>query len=58
MPTILEQMDQAAKEADTELRNLNAEAVTIVANWWQKWYLKAGHKRLARLLLQYIKGGK
>ncbi|MCJ7759857.1 hypothetical protein MUP59_01785 [Candidatus Bathyarchaeota archaeon] len=50
-------MDAAAKDADKELHTLPAEAVTYVANWWQKHYMKAGHKRLARLLFSYIKAG-
>jgi hypothetical protein len=48
-------MDTAADEADKELRSLPAQSVTEVANWWQKHYLKAGHKRLGQKLLGYIK---
>ena len=53
-------MDNAATNAEQDLDNVeNLEAFEIVANWWAKWYLKAGHKRLARILLQYkSKGGK
>ena len=29
------------------------EALTSVADWWAKWVMKAGHKRLGRILLQY-----
>ena len=50
-----EKMDQAAKEAGEELAKLEANALVGVANWWKKWYMKAGHKRLARILLQYAK---
>lgn len=47
-----EAMDLAASEAEQELDQLDMEAVTVVADWWKKNYLKAGHKRLARILLQ------
>jgi hypothetical protein len=26
-----------------------------VAKWWAAWYLKAGHKRLGRLLVELAK---
>ena len=29
------------------------DIITNVATWWKRWYLKAGHKRLARILLQF-----
>jgi len=52
---ILEKMDAAAREAEKELRELPEDAVRKVAAWWKKWYLKAGHKRLGRLLLTYAR---
>jgi len=50
-------MNEAAQEAEKELINLMARHNTItgLANWWKKWYMKAGHKRLARILLQNAK---
>lgn len=50
-------MDEAAKEAELDLSNLTEEAVRSMADWWAKWYLKAGHKRLGRLLVKINKGG-
>lgn len=55
MDDIFEKMDMAAKEAEKELRELDRAAVKTVALWWKKWYLKAGHKRLGRLLLTYAR---
>lgn len=31
-----------------------AKAVLIIAKWWQSNYMKCGHKKLARLLLQEV----
>jgi hypothetical protein len=45
------QMDAAAGGAQKDLANVGPEAVEKVAEWWRKWYLKAGHKRLARILM-------
>lgn len=52
---IFEQMDQAAEKAKEDLKNLNEEAVIEVAQWWKKYYLNAGHKRLGRILINYLK---
>lgn len=46
-------MDNAATDAENDLVNYDQEPFQIVADWWAKWYLKAGHKRLARILLEY-----
>jgi hypothetical protein len=48
-----EQMDAYAVEASHELLVMS-ESGTIaeLADWWRRWYLKAGHKRLARLLMR------
>lgn len=47
----------AAKEAIADLENLEEAAVKSMAAWWTKWYLKAGHKRLGRLLVDISKQG-
>jgi hypothetical protein len=52
-----EAMDIAAKAADTELTDGiddNWKAADLIA-WWVKWYSKAGHKRLGRLLVEKSK---
>ena len=52
-----EQMDEAASEAKQDLSNLTDEAVKAVAGWFAKHYLKAGHKRLGRILVKISKNG-
>jgi len=50
-------MDDAAVGAENDLSELTGldENLPIgsVADWWAKWVMKAGHKRLGRILLQY-----
>lgn len=48
-----EAMDAAASAAEQELKNLDSKAVIIVATWWRNNYLKAGHKRLGRILKNF-----
>lgn len=50
-----QKMDTAATDAQMELADgdISEDALRVVANWWKKWYLSAGHKRLARILLEY-----
>ena len=56
-------METAALEAARELINYalqgNTEtiAVAAVADWWNRHYLKAGHKRLGRIMVKIAKGG-
>lgn len=50
------QMDEAAQEARGELEQyLNEWRARDVAAWWHKWYMKAGHKRLGRVLVDIAK---
>jgi len=48
--------DDAAAVAAEELKKLPAEQVKVVADWWAKYYMTAGHKRLGRLLVAVSKG--
>jgi len=48
--------DEAAKIAAEELKKLPPDQVKIVADWWAKYYMSAGHKRLGRLLVALSKG--
>lgn len=61
---VMEEMDLAAANAHQELDKLfesfeesaNLEPMAVIkalANWWEKHYRDAGHKRLARMLLEY-----
>ena len=45
------EMDHASDRAQLALAQLPDEAVKTLANWWNKWYGTAGHRRLGRLLL-------
>ena len=46
-----EDMDRARDEAEAALTRLPQDAVRLIADWWNQWYIKAGHRRLGRLLL-------
>jgi len=52
---VLAEMDAAAEEAEKELATLDQEVVKTVAAWWSKWFMKAGHKRLGRLMVKVAK---
>lgn len=46
------EMDQAVLQARAELeQHWKDWIVYSLAKWWEKWYPKAGHNRLARHLL-------
>ncbi|OGR94527.1 MAG: hypothetical protein A2902_04215 [Elusimicrobia bacterium RIFCSPLOWO2_01_FULL_64_13] len=46
-------MDDAAAQAEAELRkNFKTWSAENIAAWWSVWYLKAGHKRLGRILVR------
>jgi hypothetical protein len=49
---ILAEMDVAATEAEAELKLIPESEIRPVADWWRKHYLKAGHKRLGRILIK------
>ncbi len=51
----IEGMDEAANEAEEVLSKMTKEEIFPVGKWWQEWYLKAGHKRLGRILIKRIK---
>lgn len=48
-----------AKEAYQEvLQGAELDTIRSLADWWEKWYPKAGHKRLAYILMgKELKGG-
>ncbi len=52
---ILAEMDAAAGEAEKDLASLDQAAVEKIAAWWAKWYMKAGHKRLGRIMVKLAK---
>jgi len=51
----LDEMDQAAVEAEKDLKGLTPQSVKEVAEWWMTYFKKAGHKRLGRLLVSYAR---
>jgi hypothetical protein len=53
--TVLAEMDAAAREAEKDLATLDQAAVETIAVWWLKWYMKAGHKRLGRMMVKVAK---
>ena len=57
-----ELMDAAAKEAKAELtEKIDGWSVKDLIDWWGRWYLKAGYKRLGRELVEWdrhFKSGK
>ncbi len=48
-----DKMDIARDKARTALGKLPYDTVRTMAKWWNRWYTKAGHRRLGRLLLGY-----
>ena len=48
---IVDKMDAAAKDAENELKKLDKKAVKVVADWMKENFVKAGYKRLSRLLV-------
>ena len=50
-----EQMNAAAVEAQNDFADLvdiDALEKSHLIEWWEKWYKKAGHKRLGRILIK------
>ena len=48
-------MDRAAEEAEKELKAMSQHVSVPMARWWQNHYMKAGHKRLGRVLVAHAK---
>lgn len=45
-------MDEAAEQAQDELKaQIDNMSAQDLIKWWSKWYMKAGHKRLGRILV-------
>ncbi len=54
-PKVYTSMDEAAVDALESLKKRDPKVVKVMANWWKDWYLTAGHKRLGRILLKWLK---
>jgi hypothetical protein len=49
---LMKQMDDAAAQAIAEIeQDVDNLTARDIINWWTKWYLKTGHKRLGRILV-------
>ena len=49
---MMKQMDEAAAQAEAEFYKDGKDwKADDVVTWWSRWYLKAGHKRLGRILV-------
>lgn len=54
---ILAEMDADAELARKEFESmlsggsLDDGTTKVLSNWWERWYLRAGHKRLAYILM-------
>lgn len=49
-----DKMDGAAIAAEQAIKEEDVDAMATVAAWWNIWFPTAGHRRLARILLQYM----
>ena len=58
------EMDKAAEEAKAEMSQMlkglegddaGMNAMLGVLNWWHKYYLKAGHRHLGRIVVSVYK---
>lgn len=52
---ILANMDQAAVQAKQEFTAFPEEAKQLMSEWMRNWYLKAGYRRLGRIMVAYAK---
>jgi len=51
-----EGMDEAAGSAEKEfVENYDKWVKKDVLDWFYRWYLKAGYKRLGKIVIQYLK---
>ena len=48
-----EEIEKFHTEAHNELiENFYEWKINDLMDWWQKWYMKIGHRRLGRMLVQ------
>jgi hypothetical protein len=54
---MMAKIDAAAGEAEKELKEkYTGWSANDLIDWWARWYMKAGHKRLGRVLVSISKG--
>lgn len=49
---VMKEMDEAALVAEKELAKIDKKAIEVIAKWIKANYMKAGYKRLCKLLLK------
>lgn len=49
---IMKEMDSAAELAKKDLDKVDKKSIEVVGGWIKKHYMKAGYKRLCRLLIK------
>jgi len=47
--------NESANKAKEDFNKLPKKDRVIIGNWIKNWYLKAGYKRLGRMLVAYAK---
>jgi hypothetical protein len=52
---MMDAMDKAAEDAEKEFKAMSQHITVPIARWWSQHYMKAGHKRLGRMMVQYAK---
>ena len=56
MTEVLNEMNLAAAEAEAEMENKYKDwSAEDLALWFERWYMRAGHKRLGRILVMIAK---
>ncbi|MCX7994997.1 MAG: hypothetical protein N3A65_04390 [candidate division WOR-3 bacterium] len=48
-------MDEAAQQAKEEFDQMPDDVKKTFSQWMRKWYLKAGYRRLGRIVVAYAK---
>lgn len=45
--------EKAAKELEELVKKLDEKTIREMASWWKRNYMKAGHKRLGRIIAKF-----
>jgi|UniRef100_A0A7C4TGU6 hypothetical protein len=53
--TLFASMDEAAQQAKAEFDQMPEDVKKTFSIWMRKWYLKAGYRRLGRIVVAYAK---
>jgi len=50
---LMKVMDAAQDQAHEAISAEQIKSFKVVARWWDQWFRRAGHKRLARIVLEF-----